>query len=946
MGLTIRPRVIAVFALTLCLASGCMSGVNGKPAGETPAGATAAGAPATPAAPIPVAITVDRVGPVLLRGKDLTGVLSLKDFPAAKLTIRLDRIDGPIQPIWRRCADPSRLAREDEIVFLVDRLDDSHTGTRTVWLTADEGSPEMEIEVSEQAQEGVPVVERWPRSVTFEEDRLFTPLRNDQLALADLPCTPWVWGEIKKDSAFEFEIDPPAPGDAPAKISLTIQPARIADVPHKIAVGLNGTAIGSYEWKGPQIQIAVLTFSSSLLRPDKNTLTVTTDEEPSPVKAGAITYAKTPPGFVDRFQLEYEATGPGHDFWAFADAFATTDQPATAIAGFSGPDVWGFNWVGKSRTPGACIPDATGRTWTRIFPGVSLQGVTVFNVQHAGIWVPDCWAPQYRAVCCTPHSAIRPLRVRSLEASTEAIRAALASQFVILVPAAWADAVEPLAAKRRAEGLTVGVVPCQAIHAFGTDGPGGCPDLRNLLRLAYKLSSGKLRYVLICADATRDRDTLKPALVTVPIHLFDAVTPGICGTDQYAACMDDEDTIPDIAIGRASCEKKFELAAMVKKWIDYDVQRPGGLWRKRISLAFGTGQHGAQQDQVISTGATTMVAGMIPRAFDFDAVSTPQLPTPYTCLPTKMNDLLLSRFNAGCVLFAYAGHGWTERLEQLNWQGKKYPILGKEHIPNLKIGDARPMGVFFACNTGQFDDPDHVCLAEALVRAPNGFLAVLACAGLSHPYSDGVFAKELMGVVFKHPDWRLGDMIREARRRILVPAKPDGARMLIDAQSLPFLKDPALMARLRKDEVWLYGLFGDPTLRLALPEGTIELDLPKEARAGTRFNFSGRVKGWPGPIGRGPAVVTLECERLYFLEKQTPFKLDAPDVTEVIEKNFAIANRIVLYTNTATLGPDGAFETSLVVPDDLPTHRFVVKAYAQEGGRVAAGDGEIQVYAK
>ncbi|MBI3099327.1 MAG: hypothetical protein HYY93_13970, partial [Planctomycetes bacterium] len=555
-------------------------------------------------------------------------------------------------------------------------------------------------------------------------------------------------------------------------------------------------------------------------------------------------------------------------------------------------------------------------------------------------------APE-RVILCTPRSAIRPIRITSLGVTPEAVQAALTAQFLILVPAAWAGAVEPLAEKRRAEGLTVGVVPCEAIRALAGAGPDGAPDLRGFLRLAHQTGGGQLRYVLICADATRDRDTLRSDLVTVPLHLFDAVTPGICGTDQYAACMDDNDPVPDITIGRASCEKRSQLEAMVKKWIDYAVDRPGGAWRKRLSLAFGTGQHGAQQDNVISKGATTMVAGMIPGAYDFAAVSSPQLPTPYTCLPPNLNDLLLSRFEEGCVLFAYAGHGWTERLELLEWQGKKYPILGKDQIPKLRIGNARPVGVFFACNTGQFDDPDRSCLAEELVRAPNGFLAVLGCSGLSHPYSDGIFAKELMGTVFTRPQWRLGDWVTEARRRILAPsAKSDPARVMIDAQSQPFLKDPALMARLRRDEVWLYGLFGDPTLQIALPEGTIDLDLPKDARAGTRFTFTGRVKGWTGPIGRGPAVVTLECERLHFLEKQAPVKLDAPDVAEVISKNFGIANRIVLYTNTATLGPDGSFETSLVVPDHLPTHKYVVKAYAQEGGRAAAGDGKIQVFGK
>ncbi len=76
--------------------------------------------------------------------------------------------------------------------------------------------------------------------------------------------------------------------------------------------------------------------------------------------------------------------------------------------------------------------------------------------------------------------------------------------------------------------------------------------------------------------------------------------------------------------------------------------------------------------------------------------------------------------------------------------------------------------MFLACSTGAFDKPED-CLAEDLLRADCGPVAILASSRVAMPYGLSVFATEALqaGLVEQTPT--LGEVVRLAKVRALKP---------------------------------------------------------------------------------------------------------------------------------------------------------------------------------
>jgi hypothetical protein len=134
-------------------------------------------------------------------------------------------------------------------------------------------------------------------------------------------------------------------------------------------------------------------------------------------------------------------------------------------------------------------------------------------------------------------------------------------------------------------------------------------------------------------------------------------------------------------------------------------------------------------------------------------------------------------------------------------------------VPRIRCRSRSPLAVLVACYTGAFDSrPD--CLAEELLVAEQGPIAVIAATRVTMPYGNTVLGYELLSACFKDRPAGLGDVLRLAQRRTLNNLASDSFRASLDTIALGLSPQPVDLAAERREHVQMYHLFGDPLTRI------------------------------------------------------------------------------------------------------------------------------------
>jgi hypothetical protein len=140
-------------------------------------------------------------------------------------------------------------------------------------------------------------------------------------------------------------------------------------------------------------------------------------------------------------------------------------------------------------------------------------------------------------------------------------------------------------------------------------------------------------------------------------------------------------------------------------------------------------------------------------------------------------------------------------------------ILSTHDVAQLRCGPHNPLAVLIACYTGAMDARQN-CLAEELLLAEQGPVAVIAATRVTMPYGNTVIGCELLRACFQDRPAALGDVVRLAQRRVLAPAANDQLRMTLDGMANLLSPPPVDLATERREHVLMYHLIGDPLLRL------------------------------------------------------------------------------------------------------------------------------------
>lgn len=506
-----------------------------------------------------------------------------------------------------------------------------------------------------------------------------------------------------------------------------------------------------------------------------------------------------------------------------------------------------------------------------------------------------------------------------------AVPATTAADTLVVCPQEFRAGLEPWTAHRQAQGHVIDVIDTLPTAI----------QLRTEIRRAA--GQGSLKYLVLVGDA--DPAMQSDAAVrarSVPTHYAEAKVnikygsePHIA-TDNWYADLDD-DRVPELAVGRLTCDSAQELERLVRRIIDYETSPDFGTWRRQVHFVAGLGGFGPMADAVMQAAAKNLINQGIPAGYT-TTMTYGSWQSPYCPDPRTFDRTTLRRLNEGSLFWVYMGHGQVLSVDEVQVPGGHYPILSVDHVPKLACEHGAPIACFLACYSGAFD-ARRDCLSEEMLRSQGGPVAVLCATRVTMPYAMSVLGCELLNACFTQGAETIGLAVLQAKRGMMRSENLSPYRKSLDGAAKMMSPEPAEMAAERAEHLDLFNLLGDPLLRIGYPSN-VRVETTASAAPGEEITVRG-----DSPIaGEAQVELVVRRDRLRFQPpRRKQFDVAAlGDFDDVYER----ANQSVLAATNLKVS-QGAFETRLVVPAEAKGACHV-RVFVT-GAAAAAGAADIRI---
>ncbi len=506
-------------------------------------------------------------------------------------------------------------------------------------------------------------------------------------------------------------------------------------------------------------------------------------------------------------------------------------------------------------------------------------------------------------------------------------------QWIVVTPAAFRSAIEPLAEHRKAQGMQVKVVQTTDILSNREILTGDAAKLRAHVNGLCRQAKGASYVLLVGA--------VEPGLLPQPET---RVLPPLKGTvsrmkgqpsDNGYGCLG-ADLLPTVPVGRLPARTLEEARQMVQKTLAFERDAEPGEWRRQLTVLAGVPAFNPFVDKVVETLALARFERLDPSWSGRAIYHNPQS---RFCLPDELlHDRALAYVQAGQLLTLYLGHSGPEAF----YAGRAR-YLDRNDWARLKI--PRGAGVFasFGCNGCQLSAPqgegfgtvdirqlsgrDGEGYGVAAIRNPNGPVAVLGSHGICFAAMVQLAADGLMESVAAGPPERLGTAWLRIKEGLAKGKIDDFTFSMLDAVDGDS-KIPQATQRLEHLEMFV--LLGDPALRLPVLPVDVGLQVTGNVVPGNTITVAGKVS--PRLAG-ARAKLTLERPLTSFAADLQPLPSAAGEErARVMLANHERSNRFVLAVQEATVR-DGRFEVQVKLPDKVPWPKLVLRAYAVNEAR-------------
>jgi hypothetical protein len=304
------------------------------------------------------------------------------------------------------------------------------------------------------------------------------------------------------------------------------------------------------------------------------------------------------------------------------------------------------------------------------------------------------------------------------------------------------SSLEPLKAWRQKQGLSVAMVDIDDVYDEFSYGQKSTQALKDFLYYARTTWKKAPRFALLAADASYDPKNYLGFGDSdfVPTKLIDTQLMETA-SDSWLADFDG-DGVEDMALGRLPVRDAQQASNLAAKLISYDQSPPSGA----LLLVAD------RNDTYDFENANAQLRALIPSHIRVEEIDRSRQDD----LATKIR--VLEAINRGQKIVNYTGHG-TVSL----WRGN---LLTSDDAGALGNSQSLSLFVTMTCLNGYFADPAFDSLAESLMKANGGAVAVWASSGMTLPDAQALMNQEAYRQLFAGGGLTLGQAMAKAKAAI------------------------------------------------------------------------------------------------------------------------------------------------------------------------------------
>ncbi|MDP1677327.1 MAG: type IX secretion system sortase PorU [Bacteroidota bacterium] len=432
----------------------------------------------------------------------------------------------------------------------------------------------------------------------------------------------------------------------------------------------------------------------------------------------------------------------------------------------------------------------------------------------------------------------------------------------------------------------------------------GMPDpvaLRDFLKYAVDNWSVKPKYVLFFGDASYDfRSILKNDRSWVPTYQTLESNDKIdtYSSEDFFTCLDPNNTATvSIAHGRLTPRSLEQARLLVDRIIQYEAKPTRGTWKNVITIVADDLWTPDGDEYIHTTQAEALVVNS-PKEFDVKRIYAETYPVVFTSAGRRRPDVrqaIIDMVNRGTLILNFTGHGnpkvWTHES-----------ILTLDDVRSQFTNNEKLTFIIAAtCDWGRFEEAGEPSSAEEVMfNTKGGAIGVLSATRVVYSDHNAETNQQFYSKLFSNSSSiRLGDAYLLAKNEL-----SNDFRSLVNKRK--------------------YFLMGDPTLRLAVPEGKLFVDslvsetstLADTIRALDKITIKGTVRDSTNASDvnyYGTALINVH-------------DADVEKSISTIPGMIYNENGGIIYKGEASI-KNGIMNTSFVVPKDI--------AYQNKNGRLA-----------
>jgi len=328
------------------------------------------------------------------------------------------------------------------------------------------------------------------------------------------------------------------------------------------------------------------------------------------------------------------------------------------------------------------------------------------------------------------------------------------ADYLIVTHGDFAEAVQPLAAHRQAQGHRVAMADVQDVYdefSGGLLNPEAIRDFIAQVMPTCVLLVGDGSYDFLDHYGYGSVNYIPPYLAMVDLGWSETAA------DNRYAAVNGDDPLPDVMLGRLPVTTVAEAATVVQKILSYEQTPWLGGWNARHVFVAAEYDHDLGDAGNFATAA--------------DAVHDAFVSDPWVGRKIYVDDLsaetarqeTLNSWQQGALLVSFLGHSsWHQ------WAASRLPpvqsLLDIHDVPNLHNNRQWPVVLSITCFTGFFHHPEYGTLDELLLRLDGGgAVATWSPSGLGVATGHEYLHQGFYQAVFEGGQTQLGPAVLAAK---------------------------------------------------------------------------------------------------------------------------------------------------------------------------------------